>query len=76
VGDPQNPTLIDHNHLHLLVNGSYLPQELEFDDERFEMVRKLLSRAYDEELPLADTIAGVMARRRGYRRTNIQPTTM
>jgi hypothetical protein len=61
-GDPNNPTLIDHNHLHLLVNGSYLKEELELDDERFEMVRRLLSRAYDEELPLADTIAGVMAK--------------
>jgi hypothetical protein len=61
-GDPKNPTLIDHNHFHLLVNGSYLKEELEFDDERFEMVRRLLSRAYDEELPLADTIAGAMAR--------------
>jgi hypothetical protein len=64
-GDPQNPTLIDHNHLHLLVNGSYLSQELEFDDERFEMVRKLLSRTYDEELPLADAIAGAMAKETG-----------
>ena len=61
-GDPNNPTLIDHNHLHLLVNGSYLKEELELDDVRFEMVRRLLSRAYDEELPLADTIAGVMAK--------------
>jgi hypothetical protein len=61
-GDPASPTLIDHNHLHLLVNGSYLQEELEFDDQRFEMVRRLLSRAYDEELPLADTIAGVMAK--------------
>jgi hypothetical protein len=61
-GDPNNPTLIDQNHLHLLVNGSYLKEELELDDERFEMVRRLLSRAYDEELPLADTIAGVMAK--------------
>ncbi len=60
-GDPNNPTLIDHNHFHLLVNGSYLAQELELDDERFEMVRRLLSRAYDEELPLADTIAEHMA---------------
>jgi N-acetylmuramoyl-L-alanine amidase len=59
-GDPNNPTLTDNNHLHLLVNGSYLQQELEFDDERFEMIRRLLSRAYDEELPLADTIAGAM----------------
>ncbi len=56
-GDPNNPTLTDANHLHLLVNGSYLAEELEFDDERFEMIRRLLSRAYDEELPLADTIA-------------------
>jgi N-acetylmuramoyl-L-alanine amidase len=61
-GDPNAPTLIDTNHLHLLVNGSYLKDELELDDERFEMIRRLLSRAYDEELPLADTIAGAMAR--------------
>ena len=61
-GDPNNPALIDANHLHLLVNGSYLQDELEFDDERFEMIRRLLSRAYDEELPLADTIATAMAR--------------
>jgi len=61
-GDPNNPALIDANHLHLLVNGSYLQDELEFDDERFEMIRRLLSRAYDEELPLADMIAAAMAR--------------
>jgi hypothetical protein len=61
-GDPNHPTLIDNDHLHLLVNGSYLEDELELDDERFEMIRRLLSRAYDEELPLADIIAGAMAR--------------
>jgi N-acetylmuramoyl-L-alanine amidase-like protein len=60
-GDPNNPTLTDLNHLHLLVNGSYLATELEFDDERFEMTRRLLSRAYDEELSLADSVAGTMA---------------
>jgi len=61
-GDPKDPMLVDKNHLHLLVNGSYLQPELELDDERFEMVRKLLSRACYEELPLADTIAGAMAK--------------
>jgi N-acetylmuramoyl-L-alanine amidase len=60
-GDQNNPTLTDLNHFHLLVNGSYLPEELEFDDERFEMIRRLLSRTYDEELPLADTVARAMA---------------
>jgi len=64
-GDPKNPTLTEMNHLHLLVNGSYLAEELEFDDERFEMIRRLLSRAFDEELPLADTIALAMARETG-----------
>jgi N-acetylmuramoyl-L-alanine amidase len=61
-GASDDPSLTDINHLHLLVNGSYLAMELEFDDERFEMIRRLLSRAYDEELPLADTIATAMAR--------------
>ena len=60
-GDPGNPTLIDNNHLHLLVNGSYLKDELMLDDERFEMIRRLLSRAYDEELPLAEKVATSMA---------------
>ena len=61
-GDPKNPILIDTNHLHLLVNGSYLPEELELDDERFEMVRRLLSGVYDEELPLAESVAAAMAK--------------
>ena len=61
-GDPKNPTLVDENHLHLLVNGSYLESELELDDERFEMLRKLLSRAYEEELPIANAIATAMAK--------------
>lgn len=64
-GDPTSPILTDANHLHLLVNGSYLAEELEFDDQRFEMIRRLLSRAYDEELPLADTIAAAMAHETG-----------
>jgi len=61
-GDPKDPVLIDTNHLHLLVNGSYLPEELDFGDERFEMIRRLLSRVYDEELPLADSLAAAMAK--------------
>src|SRR5439155_14512377 len=36
--------------------------ELEFDDERFEIIRRLLSRAYDEELALADGVATAMAK--------------
>jgi len=64
-GDPSKPTLIDNNHLHLLVNGSYLQEELDLDDERFEMIRRLLSRAYEEELPIAETVATSMAKATG-----------
>jgi N-acetylmuramoyl-L-alanine amidase-like protein len=62
-GDPAKPTLVDKNHFHLLVNGCYLPPELDFDDERFEMVRRLLSRAYLEEITLAEKMAEIMARK-------------
>jgi hypothetical protein len=64
-GDERNPTLSDKNHLHLLVNGSYLPPELEFDDERFEMVQRLFSRVYNEEIKVADTAALTMAKKTG-----------
>jgi N-acetylmuramoyl-L-alanine amidase len=77
-GDPANPTLIDENHLHLLVNGSYLQDELALDDERFEMIRRLLSRAYDEELAIADVVAASMAKATGlpaYQYPTSQTTT-
>jgi hypothetical protein len=62
-GDERNPTFIEKNHLHLLVNGSYLESELAFDDQRFEMVRRILSRTYGEELGIADTVAAIMAKK-------------
>jgi hypothetical protein len=61
-GDERNPTFIDKNHLHLLVNGSYLEAELASDDERFEMMRRLLGHMYDEEIRIADTVAATMAK--------------
>jgi hypothetical protein len=73
-GDSNSPTLVDLNHLHLLVNGSYLESELEFDDQRFEMLRKLLSRSYDQALPIADKCAEVMAKETGLPRYQY-PTT-
>jgi N-acetylmuramoyl-L-alanine amidase len=77
-GDPNHPTLVPNNHLHVLVNGSYLPPELELDDERFEMLLKLLSRAFPEESDLAESIAGTMAKATGlppyyYKTENVTP---
>ncbi|MEY2550474.1 MAG: hypothetical protein QOG12_618 [Verrucomicrobiota bacterium] len=64
-GDERNPTLTEKNHLHLLVNGSYLPDELESDDVRFEMLRRLLSRNFDEEIRIADAAALALAKKSG-----------
>ena len=77
-GDPAKPTLVDNNHLHLLVNGAYLPNELELDDERFEMLQKLLSGTFPEELELAEAIADTMAKATGlpayhYKTENVTP---
>jgi hypothetical protein len=77
-GDPNHPNLVESNHLHLLVNGAYLPSELELDDQRFEMLEKLLSQSFPEELDLAETIAGTMAKLTGlppyhYKTENVTP---
>ncbi len=77
-GDPANPTLVPNNHLHLLLNGAYLQEELDLDDERCEMLQKLLSGAYPEELDLAEAIALTMAKATGlppyqYKTGNVTP---
>jgi N-acetylmuramoyl-L-alanine amidase len=64
-GDPAHPSLSDKNHLHLLVTGDFAQSELAYDDERFDMVRKLLSRAYDEELAGSDSVAASLAQATG-----------
>jgi hypothetical protein len=61
--DPKIPRLTDRNDLHLLVNGSYLEPEIEYDDVRFEMLQRLLSRTHEEEIGLAEKLAAAMAKR-------------
>jgi hypothetical protein len=77
-GDPKNPTLVEDNHIHALINGAYLAAELDYDDERLEMLEKLLSRACDEELPLAEDFAASLAKATGlppyhYKTENVSP---
>ena len=60
-GDPQRPEFVPRNHLHVLVNGCYGAGELRFDDQRFEMLVKLLNRSYDEELAASEHLATALA---------------
>jgi hypothetical protein len=56
-GDPANPTLTDIDHLHLIVNGAYAESELAYADVRYQMLLKLLSQSFDEELGIAESVA-------------------
>lgn len=60
-GDPNNPVLIDRNHLHLLLNGAYNDEEVSLEDQRFAMLQKLLQRTIDEEALVGKTMADVFA---------------
>lgn len=60
-GDPLRPEFVPRNHLHVIVNGCYSTGELRFDDQRFEMLLKLLSRAFPEELAASERVADALA---------------
>ncbi len=55
--NPRRPSFLSPNHLHVLVNGCYSPDEMREDDTRFEMVLRILQRVYYEELKLADALS-------------------
>ncbi len=59
--DKDKKTLVDINHLHVLINGAYSTDELTYDDIRFQMLHKLLSGAAKEEMALARVIISAMA---------------
>ena len=60
-GDPNNPTLIDRTHLHLLLNGAYTDEEVALDDQRFALLQKLLQRTHQEEALIGATVADTFA---------------
>jgi hypothetical protein len=60
-GDPLRPEFVPHNHLHVIVNGCYSAGELHFDDQRFEMLQKLLSNTFPEEVAVSERVAGALA---------------
>lgn len=55
--DPRAPTLVEHSHFHMLVNGCYTPEELALVDQRFEMLHKLLQRTHETEATLSAAVA-------------------
>lgn len=69
-GNESRPTLSEKNHLHFLVTGAFSASELAYDDQRFNMMQKLLSRAFHEELAVTESMADAMAKK-----TDLPPYT-
>ena len=61
-GNPNRPTLVEANHLHLLVSGCYSARELEYEDQRYDLMVKLLNRSFDKEVAVSREVAHAMAR--------------
>jgi len=64
-GNERNPRLVNDNHLHFLITGALTQEELSYEDQRLDMLVKLLNRSFAEELPLTNAMAAAMARATG-----------
>ena len=60
-GDADDPQLVDQNHLHFLITGAMSGQEIGYEDQRYDMLVKLLNRSFLEEVALANVISRKMA---------------
>ena len=60
-GNPAKPSLVAKNHLHFLVTGAWSRKELEYEDQRYEMLVKLLNRSFPEETAVTKSLAKTTA---------------
>ena len=56
-GDPANPSLVPHNHFHMILNGGYTDAEVALEDQRHDLLLKLLQGVHAEEAGLAESVA-------------------
>ena len=59
--DPEKKELSERNDFHVLVNGCYMGGELALDDQRFEMMLRLLGGWHDLERRLAENVSVALA---------------
>ena len=63
--DPEDLSLVDRNDYHVLTNGANMGGEVAVDEQRFQMMVKLLNRSHREERSLAESMATALARATG-----------
>jgi N-acetylmuramoyl-L-alanine amidase len=56
------PRYSNNNHMHILVPGSYLKEELGSHEQRYDLLRRILEGTMVAELPLARRVADYLAR--------------
>ncbi len=56
-GNPLVPRLVSNNHFHLILNGAYMDEEVTLEDQRLEIMRKIVERIHPEEAALAESVA-------------------
>ena len=64
-GDEKRPKLVDVHHLHFLITGAMSAEEIAYEDQRFDMLMKLLNRTFSEELAVTQSISRAMAKETG-----------
>ena len=64
-GDEKKPELVETNHLHFLITGAWSAKELQYDDQRYDMLVKLLNRSFTEELAVTNSLAKSVAQATG-----------
>ena len=63
--DPSKPSLVNENHFHVLANGAYMGGEVALENQRLEMLVKLLNRSHREERSLAECMPVSFSRATG-----------
>lgn len=64
-GDPANPTLVPANHFHMILNGGYTDGEVALEDQRHDLLVKLLEGVHAEETGLAASTAAAFVEKTG-----------
>jgi hypothetical protein len=60
--DADNPVFTPNNDLHILIHGCYSAGELRYDDQRLDMLIKLLNGSHAEELACGQPVAAALAK--------------
>ena len=63
--DPDNKSLVDRNDYHVLVNGCYMGGEIAYDNQRFEMIWRLLHRWEGTEKLIAEHMSQAFSQETG-----------